>query len=111
MSCMSFARRSNRSAAWPRKCAIMMRGTPWEAVICNLAPLVGLRWMAEKSFGNASGSIKRVYYAVTAIRRVPGWPGVCRLLSAEGVYKSSGMIFFTFNFNFLEQTNKRLFHW
>lgn len=65
----------------------MMRGTPWEAVICNLAPLVGLRWMAEKSFGNASGSIKRVYYAVTAISGVPGWPGVRCLLRAEGVCK------------------------
>lgn len=48
--------------------------------------------MAEKSFGNASGSIKRVYYAVTAISGVPCWPGVCRLLGAEGVYKRGSMI-------------------
>lgn len=48
--------------------------------------------MAEKSFGNASGSIKRVYYAVTAISGVPGWPGGCRLLAAEGIYKRGGMI-------------------
>lgn len=72
--------------------AIMMRGTLWEAIICNPAPLLGLRWMAEKSFGNGSGSIKRVYYAVMAIDRVPGWPGVCRLPSAEGGHKRGGVI-------------------
>lgn len=63
--------------------------------------------MAEKSFGNASGSIKRVYYAVTAISGVPGWPGVRRLLSAEGVCERGGVILLLS----ILMSNKQTFDW
>lgn len=66
--------------------------------------------MAEKSFGNASGSIKRVYYAVTATSGVPGWPGAGRLLGVEGVHKRGGIINLPLTFLFFgKKISKRLF--